>query len=213
MTSLIDICNAALAEIAAGPIASMTEGSIESREANRFYPLVLAELALWTDWSWAIDRAVLVEATNDRPAEWLHAYTLPGDCVHPLSIRQVEAAATALPLGGPFPFPVQDALPLAFLNEGGLLYTNVPSATLVYVSRIADPTTLPPLVRRAFELELAARIAIPIRKDAALAQRLGSAAEMARARAIAADFNQRDARPAEFVSAAAYARFGIGSAL
>ena len=66
---------------------------------------------------------------------------------------------------------------------------------------------------RAFALELAARVAVPIRKDTALARELGAAAELARARAIADDYNQRVRRPATYVSDAAFARSGIGSDL
>lgn len=64
-----------------------------------------------------------------------------------------------------------------------------------------------------FCLELAARIAIPIRKDSGLAREVGAAAELARARAIAEDYNQRVRRPASYISEAAFARAGIGSDL
>lgn len=213
MTTLVDICNRALAEIAAGPIADPGENSIEAREAGRFSAALMAELSHWTDWSWAIRRATLAGASNDRPAEWLYAYAVPDDCARPLAVRAVEAAATVLPLGGPYPFPAQDALPLAFLHESGLIYTNVAGATLVYLGVLSDPATLPPLVLRAFELELAARIALPIRKDAGLAHTLATAAEIARARAIAEDINQRAASPARFISEAAFARAGLGAML
>jgi len=213
MATLDDICNMALAEIAAGPITDVSDNSIEAREVSRFATPLLAELSLWSDWSWAVTRAALTVATNDRPAEWTQAYVVPGNCARPLAIRAMEDAAQVLPWGGPFPFPLQDAMPLAFLHEGGLIYSNVCDATLAYVATIADVSTLPPLVMRAFVLELAARVAVPIRKDIALAGQLGMAAERARARAIAEDCNQRVRRPLNFVSEAAYARSGIGSEL
>ncbi len=213
MATLDDICNLALAEIAAGPITDVADGSIEAREVSRFAGPLLDEVSLWSDWSWAVVRTLLTETTNDRPAEWTHAYAVPANCARPLAIRQVESDASHLPHGGPFPFPVQDSMPLAFLHEGGLIYTNVWSATLVHVATLTDPTILPPLVQRAFALELAARVAIPIRKDTGLAREIGAAAELARARAIAEDRNQRAARPASYISDAAFARAGIGSEL
>jgi len=213
MATLDDICNMALAEIAAGPISDVTDGSIEAREVSRFAAPLLAEVSLWSDWSWAVSRIALTETTNDRPAEWTHAYIVPANCARPLAIRQVQDNAWQLPHGGPFPFPVQDAVPLAFLHEGGLIYTNVWGATLVFVATLTDPTILPPLVQRAFALELAARVAIPIRKDTGLARELVQAAELARARAIAEDYNQRVRRPASYISDAAFARAGIGSDL
>ncbi len=213
MATLDDICNLALAEIAAGPIVDVSDNSIEAREVSRFALPLLAEVSLWSDWSWAITRTALTLANNDRPAEWLFAYAVPNLCARPLAIRQTQDNAVYLPIAGTYPFPVQDAQPLAFLHEGGLIYTNVDSATLVYVGVLTDPTILPPLVMRAFALELAARVAVPIRKDTSLARELVTAAELARARAIAEDYNQRAARPAHYVSDAAYARAGIGSEL
>jgi hypothetical protein len=111
MAQLIDICNRALALIAAGQIADLAEGSIEAREAARFAPSLLAELADWADWPFARARVVLAQVANDRPAEWLYAYALPTAMARPIAVRAVEADAASLPLGGPFPFPVQDALP------------------------------------------------------------------------------------------------------
>ncbi len=213
MATLDDICNMALAEIAAGPITDVTDNSIEAREVSRFAAPLLSEVSLWSDWSWAVARAVLTATTNDRPAEWTQAYSVPADCARPLAVRAMEDSAWWLPLGGPGPFPLQDAVPLAFLHEGGLIYSNVCDATLVYVAALTDPTLLPPLVQRAFALELAARVAIPIRKDTGLARELGEAAELARARAIAEDYNQRVRRPASYTSEAAFARAGIGEAL
>ena len=213
MATLDDICNMALAEIAAGPITDVTDNSIEAREVNRFAASLLAEVSHWSDWSWAVARSALSATTNDRPAEWTQAYALPSDCARPLAIRAVEDDAAFLPDGGPFPFPLQDAMPLAFLHEGGLIYANVSNATLIYVAALTDATNLPPLVQRAFTLELAARVAIPIRKDTGLARELGAAAEIARARAIAEDYNQRVRRPASYISEAAFARAGIGADL
>lgn len=210
MATLVDICNMALAEIAAGPISGMSDNAIEAREAGRFALPLLAEIALWSDWSWAVARAVLTETTNDRPAEWLHAYAVPATCVRPLAIRRSEQVATMLPEAGAYAFPLQDGLPLAFLHEGGLIYSNVAEASLVFIAALADPTVLPPLVQRAFVLELAARLAVPVRKDVGLARQLASVAELARDRAIAEDRNQRAASAPRFVSEAAMARAGWG---
>jgi hypothetical protein len=209
MAQLIDICNRALAQIAAGQIADFAEGSIEAREVNRFAKPLLAELAEWAPWPWARARVVLAEVSNDRPAEWLHAYAAPTNLALPLAVRAVEDDATALPLGGSFPFPVQDALPLAFLFEGGRIYSNVANATLVFVRSNVSAAELPPLVARAFELELAARLALPVKKDAAAAQSLARAAEIARMRAIADEANKCGGRPARYVSEAELARAGL----
>jgi len=210
MAALIDLCNRALAQIAAGQIADFTEGSIEAREVSRFASPLLLEVADWTEWPWMIKRQALASVANDRPAEWLYAYAEPSDLAQPLAIRQVEDDATDLPIAGPYPFPYQDTMPLAYLHEGGRIYANVPTATLVYAKNTMEAGDMPPLVARAFELELAARIALPIKKDARVAQVLQQQAETARARAIADEENKRVHRPARYASDAEYARAGIG---
>jgi hypothetical protein len=99
-----------------------------------------------------IKRQALASVANDRPAEWLYAYAEPADMAQPLALRQVEDAATDLPIAGPYPFPFQDAIPLAYLHEGGRIYANVPTATLVYARNSLEAGDMPPLVARAFEL-------------------------------------------------------------
>lgn len=209
-SALIQACNEALAQIAAGQIASLTENSIEARECSRFAVPLLAEMADWTPWRSLRKRVVLAAVTNDRPAEWLYAYAAPADLADPLAIRGEEDAATNLPLSGPYPFPWQDAQPLAFLFEGALIYTNVENATLVYSSSRLEAGALSPLMRRAFVLELASRIALAIKKDVKISQAMQQQAEAARQRAIADEENKVRSHAPVYVSQAEWARAGVG---
>lgn len=211
MATLLDLCNRALGQIAAGAIADFEEGSLEAREVVRFAQPLLDELADWTEWHWLVKRSALVLVTNDRPAEWLYAYAIPSDMAQPLAVREVEDDATILPTFGPYSFPLQDGISLAFLNEGRVIYTNVPDAVLVYTRKNITAPDLPPLVQRAFELELGARIALPIKKDAKVAQYLSQQAEVARQRAIGDEENKRQSTPRRYVSEAEYARAGVGN--
>jgi len=212
MAALIDLCNRALAMIAAGQIADLDEGSLESREAKRFGVPLLAEVADWGEapWSWLRKRVVLASVPNDRPAEWLYAYATPADMAQPIAIRRVEDAATDLPIAGPYPFPLQDAIPLAFIVEGGRIYANVPTPTLIYSTSLMDAGQMPPLVARAFELELAARIALPIKKDAQVARALFQQAEIAKARAMADEQNKQPQPAPRYTSEVEMARAGYG---
>lgn len=208
--ALIKACNEALAQIAAGQIASLTENSIEARECNRFAEALLEEMADWTTWRALIKREALAATTNDRPAEWLFCYQAPSDLADPIAVREVEDDATELPLGGPFPFPQQDAYPLAFIYEGDKIYSNVEDATLVYASSSLSAAQMTPLMRRAFVLELASRLALAVKKDAKIAKAMQDLAEVARGRAIADEENKIRVNERRYVSHAEYARMGIG---
>lgn len=210
MSALVTLCNEALAQIAAGSIASLTENSIEARECNRFAGPLLAEIADSTPWSFLRTRAVLAQVTNDRPAEWLYAYAVPADLGEPLAIRAVEDDATDLPLAGPYSLPLQDSVPNLFKVEGGKVYTNVPTATLAYARGTVEASALPPLLARAFVLEMAARIALPIKKDAGIAKVLAQQAMLARNDALAAEENKNPRREVRYISEAEWARAGYG---
>ncbi|ALC13832.1 hypothetical protein [Sphingopyxis sp. 113P3] len=203
----VALYNQALAELAAPSIASLNEPSNEAQACNAVAHAIMNELLDWTDWHWTETYQVLAQVTNDRPAEWLFAYALPADCAAPLAVRGVEPAATSLPLGGPRTFPAQAAMPLAFIVSNGKVYTNVETATLVY-NRTAD-FQLPPLVARAYVLELAARVCYAIKKDRKLKDELRREAAFAKAEAIADERNKSPRQEPRWISDAEYARAGI----
>lgn len=203
----VALYNQAMVELAAPAIASLNEPSKEARSCNAVAFVIMEELLDWTDWHWTETYQVLASVPNDRPAEWLFAYALPADCTAPIAVRGVEAAATRLPLGGPATFPAQAAIPLAFTVSNGKVYTNVETATLVY-NRTAN-FQLPPLVARAYVLELAARTCYDIKKDRKLKADLRQEAAFAKADAIADEQNKRPRQAPRWISDAEYARAGI----
>lgn len=208
-TSLISCYNEALALIAAGDIADIEEGSIESRECARFGPSLLQEVGEWSDWPFKVARVSLASVTNDRPAEWLYCYSVPSDLGQPIAVRSVEDDATDLPEYGPYQLPYQDAIPTIFIVEGGKIYSNVETATLVYTRNTVDIGDLEPLLRRAFIDELAARIALPVKKDVKIAEAMARRAMMSRAEAIANEQNKSPRKAVRYVSEVEYARYGV----
>lgn len=210
MAALITLCNEALSTIAAGQIASLTEDSLEARECKRWAGTILEEMADWTAWSSLVKRVVLASVTNDRASEWLYAYAPPEDMADPLDIRETENDATDLPTQGLGTYPLQDASPIPFTYEGGVIYANIPNAKLVYSGNAFDVGVIKPLVRRAFVTELAFRIALPIKKDARLAQTLQVLAQRARNEAISDEENKNPQRAPRYVSWAEWSRAGVG---
>lgn len=210
MASLIELCNRALASIAKAQIASLNEPSLEARECFRSAQPLLDEIITWSDnMPLGRKRVVLAQLTNDRHAEWLYAYALPSDFESPIAIRRVEDAATSLPEGGPFDFPVQDTYPLAYLIDGDKLYTNVPGATLAYVRSTLDASELSGQMQKAFVDELAVRIATPLTKDPKVEAAKTQVAELSRARAVAHEENKMHQRQTNYTSEAELARMGI----
>lgn len=203
----VALYNQAMVELAAPAIASLNEPSSEARACNAVAFVIMEELLDWTEWHWTEHYQVLALVANDRPAEWLFCYALPADCATPIAIRGVEAAATCLPLAGPMTFPRQDVIPLAFTVSGGKIYTNVETATLVY-NRTAN-FQLPPLVSRAYVLELAARTCYTIKKDAKRENVLMQKAAYAKAEAISDERNKVPRHAPRWISDAEYARAGI----
>ena len=211
MAALIDLCNRALAAVAKGQIASLGEQSLEARECNRYAQVLLNEMADWSDLTpLGRKRVALAQMANDRPSEWLYRYSAPADMAQPIAIRSVELAAQSLPTGGPFNFPTQDAVPLAFAHEEGAIYTNVAGATLIYTRSQIDVTELSPLLQKAFADELAARIAMPLTKDIKIAQTLANVAMQSRVSALVDEENKTDRRQIRYTSEAEFARMGYG---
>lgn len=209
--TLIDLCNRALAAIAAGSVASLDEGSIEARECNRFAQAILDEMADWSSELPLLERRVaLALLANDRADEWSYCYALPSDCADPLFVRETVDAASYLPVAGPHNFPLVDRETNAFTVAGGKLYCNVENALLVYSKAGLTVADLSPLGARAFETELSARICFPVKKDAKMAQTLVGYADVARKRWLADEENKRPRRQVRYTSEAEYARWGVG---
>lgn len=209
MAALIDLCNRALAAVAKGQIASLDEASLEARECKRFAQPLLNEIADWSDLiPLGRKRVALALTANDRPAEWNYRYAAPSDMAQPIAIRGVELSASTLPIGGPYNFPAQDAIPLAFTHEQGAIYTNVPGVTLIYTRSEIDVTELSPLLQKAFADELAARIAMPLTKDVKITQTLANVAMQSRVNALVDEENKTDRRQVRYVSEAEFARMG-----
>lgn len=207
--SLLDLCNQALSAISKGRIGDLTENSLEAKECLLHADDVLEEVSDWTHWHFLTTSRVLALVTNDREAEWLYAYDKPDNMVEPLYIRGVEDAATSLPQAGPHTLPVQDIEPLRYHLSGDKIYSNTETATLFY-TRPMTVEDLTPLVRRAYVLELAARISPALTKNAKLTTKLQQDALAQKYEAMADEENKQPRSWPEQIPEAEYARMGIG---
>lgn len=198
MASRIEIKNEALMELPANILTAEDEHSIEARETARAYAACKSDLLESHDWGFATRRAVLAQTTNDRTFEWLFAYAAPSDLARPrYLVPDFEGLGLGLPVPGstvPPYFEVWSGLNLvgfnSFLIENGVIYSSFETATLEYGTKDVDEPDMPALFRRALALELASRLAMPIKKDRTLKGDLIKAAEAAKSRAMAENDNR-----------------------
>lgn len=186
MADQISICNMALAEIAAEPIDSLNEQSLQARECSRAYPQALSALLEGYEWGFAIRREALAIVPNPRPSEWAVAYALPDEVLRPIKI---VPASVALATGRWWVDEGVSCLP--YVIEDGVLFTHARGVVIAFVTSEVTSADLPARFVDALTYEIAQRIAYPITKNRALKGDLIQQAEVARQRAIADDANRQ----------------------
>ena len=191
MTISITTCNLALGELRAPSIIDIAEDTLEARECARYYPICLRILLERHDWAFANRRAALAElATNDRAAEWAHAYILPAGCATPLRLVAADGYAPD------------------FIVENRILYTQLGNAVLEYAANDVTDSEMPGLFADALAYALAARLAVPIRDSREMKGQLLQQAEIAFQRAVAEDRNRQPEHDAVGQDAVALVRLG-----
>lgn len=217
MRSQLSICNGALDELPAGTIQSIDDpDDVGARACKRRYDAVLEDLLTEHEFDASIRRVALAQTTNDRAGEWAYCYQEPTSA---RSILRVLPNFTASYVGTAYTILAgqrnwsgvgyyPDNLGGLYRRAAGKIYTNIAEAVCEYVSSEVELALFSPLFARAFELELAARICMPVLKDRGRWKELVSMAEIARQRSIAHDRNNSPQRYDGFLSEEGQARQG-----
>lgn len=187
MASTVSICNLALGHLGADKIDALSEASSEARACNRFYGQTLdALLAAGPPWRFARHAVALAEVTGTAAAgaislgRWAHAYALPADLIRVRELRPADGA-------------MSDASPQPYELSGDRLHADLSPAVLHYIRRVDDPSKFPPLFVEALSWHLAARLAMPLTRDAGQRQAAFQMALQTQAAAAAADANDEQA--------------------
>lgn len=143
-TSIISICNMALAWIGTNRIAALTENSPGAQICSQFYDPARLQTLRDHQWNFAQSRATL--APVDVPAEYpeyAYAYAWPDKCVraHKVYLN-----------GNDYDFTVV----LGPDGASRMILTSVPNAVLSFTADVSDPTLFDPLYARALARRLAA---------------------------------------------------------
>jgi hypothetical protein len=182
MSSVVAICNLALAHIRGGTINSIDEASAQARACKQHYDQTRRALLASYPWGWAQKRETLAAVTNDRTLRWAYAYARPADCVHFIGIADDGSTAN-------------EPDPAAHEIVGRTIYAALSPGVAIYTADQTDPTKYPPLFIDAFAAALAARIALQITGDRALRNDTLQLAKQTFDAAAAADANEDTDRP------------------
>lgn len=190
MATEVDICNMALGHIGdrAGISAIVPpDGSVQAEHCARFYPIVRDIMLEGHTWRFNTTRALMADlsAAIPPPTNWQYTYAIPNGCLRPLKV---------LAEGDTEEDGTEEFLVEADPSGVGVLFCNVPQATLRYLMKITDPTKFSPLFVFALSRLLASALAGPIIKGRAGVQeavRQYQAFLLAKAEATAADANTR----------------------
>ena len=82
MASPVAICNRALQKLGAKRIVSLDDvGVVNASRCKAAYPMIRDQELRKRAWNFAIKRVLLPADTGVPPFDFLHAYTLPSDCL------------------------------------------------------------------------------------------------------------------------------------
>lgn len=161
--SKIEICNEAIAHIAATPIASLDEASQPARYCKVFFDAARDATLRDYPWNFAGSRITLNALTvPDEFSEWAYAYQYPSECLKARDI--VDTTNVDDPLADPLPFVVQLHTDQTTGIETKLILTNVDAAVLKYTKRVVNTELFDSQFREAFALKLGMLISYPITK-------------------------------------------------
>lgn len=201
MATELEIMNKALSHLGAEEIEATypTEQSREARECDRHYADCRDVTLRAHEWGFANKRDTLALST-ETVSGWDYVYVIPSDCLIPRRLYNAYGSTTGTyynQLTDTYE-PKGDIEYELVTDEDGtlkLLATNEESAILIYTKKITNPTIFDVSFRAALEFRLAADLAVPLRGDSDLAERLLRRFYMQIAEAESLDANADHRKP------------------
>lgn len=182
------IFNEALAMLPADPVQSADEQSLEARECRRVYKSVVAKLLERYHWNLASKREALAPVPNDRDDEWAYAYAKPTDMAFPIHLIPAYGSGVGGWVMRDYVYWIGSRR--IFMQVGDVIYSSLEAARLDYTSFDITEGDFTVGLKDSVVEHLAARICMPITKDAARERTLAGQAEFNLNRVIANDLNR-----------------------
>lgn len=218
MTSVVDICNMALAHIRAGSIQSLDEQSVKAEYCSLFYETCRDQILEDAAWGFAqrIEPLSLLDSDFFSVFNWGFVYQYPSDClkIHRLVLNyeQVTSGSSSVTdrvygfneypqpdLDRPVPYQIFD------IDGTTVIAANHSELKVKYTAKIVEPNKFSSSFKLALSRLLAAHIAVPIVGEGKGSSLAENSLRMYRSlinNAIANDMNQhhRDAPDSEFIT-------------
>lgn len=174
MASVVEIANMALSRIGhSQKIDSLNERSAAAEQCNLFYAQTRDFVLRAEPWPFATKFVQLAAMVVNPDPAYDYSYALPADCLmarrivnqlFPVNYWPYPGQSVGVPLIPNTPFRIIQG------DSTRLISTSVSPATLEYTVRIEDPGFFDPTFVSALAWKLAAELAIPLAKDASVAQ-------------------------------------------
>jgi hypothetical protein len=183
-----DLCNQALVLLGSPKvIRSITDGTPEAAACGQIYPMVINEIFGLHDWRFAVARAPLVAQAGTN-SQWAYEYPVPTDCARVRGLIDATRLPTQyLPNRRMFDCRIAFAQGYSLVYACTAVWTNLSTAILEYTTNSVPIASWPPALRSAVVWRLAAELAMPILRDAKIAQVLGQQFQPLLAKAMEAD--------------------------
>ncbi|MEZ2724140.1 hypothetical protein ACN99C_17715 [Pseudomonas alloputida] len=168
MTSVVTICNMALANIGHGQqIEALTEGSNEAQQCNLFYEHCRDTALQDYRWGFSTAYAALAKVADNPDPEFPYAFGIPVGCLKVWRIINQAMPAALLHSQGCVGVPEIPPTPYRIINGGGvrLLAAPVLTPTIEYTVRVTSSELFDPLFVSALSWLLASKIVGPLAKD------------------------------------------------
>lgn len=158
MASKTDIANLALQRIGAKRIMDIDDTTSKgARTVRNVFEASVRKVSRLHKWTSLMDRAELGQLVDKPAFGWDLQYQLPADYIRIVEFNRIDVWSKKKEL---------------FTIEGSKLLTNEETAKIRYVRYVEDSTQYDDLFIEALAVEIASKIAVPIRQDEGLASEL-----------------------------------------